>query len=117
MHKYIRWIARIWGLLLLAFISFFLLAHVFGDEEPSTAFQNQREVISFLCFPVSTIAGLILAWKWERAGGWIIVAGMAALLVIRTDLVSQPIFVLGMVMPGILFIISAYLRKNKQGTE
>ena len=84
----IRWIARISGSLILAFILFFLLAHIFGEDESGNGFQNNKEVISFLFFPISTLIGLSLALKWEGLGGIITIVGMIGLFVVRPDLLN-----------------------------
>ncbi|HKJ48786.1 MAG TPA: hypothetical protein VJ973_06835, partial [Christiangramia sp.] len=68
--KTVLWIARIWGGLILAFILFFVIAHLFSEEEASSnAFKDPKEVISFICFPILTCIGLALAYKWPGLGG------------------------------------------------
>ena len=85
----VRWVARILGSLILAFVLFFLLAQIFGEDESGNGFQNTKEVISFLFFPISTLIGLSLAFKWEGLGGIITIVGMTGLFVIRPDLLNS----------------------------
>ena len=107
----IRWIARISGSLILAFILFFLLAHIFGEDESGNGFQNTKEVILFLFFPISTLIGLSLALKWEGLGGIITIVGMIGLFVIRPDLLNV-IYMLLPIVPGILYTIYWLMTKK-----
>ena len=73
------WTARILGSLILAFVLFFLVAHLFGDEESNAGFSSTRDIISFAFFPIATVLGLALAWKWEGVGGGISTLGFLGL--------------------------------------
>ena len=112
----IRWTARILGSLILAFILFFLLASIFGEDEPENGFQNTKEVIAFLFFPISTAIGLSLALKGEGLGGIITLTGMIGLLVVRPDLIKAlPVMI--PVIPGILYTIYWSMTKNNNLPE
>jgi hypothetical protein len=125
----IRWIARIWGGLILAFVLFFLLAHVIGsitgDGEQGGGFANIQEVIAFICFPIGTIIGLALAYKWEGLGGLIASLGLIIMLVILTVFMPIPenasfsdffkrfsFFIFFIFPPGLLYLIFWYLSKK-----
>lgn len=99
----IRWIARITGSLILVFILFFLIANIFGENESGNGFQNNREVISFIFFPVFTCIGLSLALKWEGLGGTITIVAMIGLFVVRPDLLISIMII--PIIPGILYTI------------
>ena len=71
----IRWIARIWGTLILAFVLFFILALIFGEDESGKGIFSTSEVITFIFFPISTVIGLTIAFKWEGLGGLITTLG------------------------------------------
>jgi len=114
--KIILWTARIWASLILAFFLFFLLAHIFGEEESGEGFQNTGEIIQFIFFPISTFVGLCLAWKWEALGGFIVVGGMIGLFILRPDLISF-LFIGAFVVPGLLFIIYWYLSRGMTETS
>lgn len=112
----IRWIARIWGILILAFVLFFVLAPIFGGEESGKGLQNTSEVITFIFFPVSSVIGLSIALKWEGLGGLITTAGIIGLLIMRFDLISNLYFISGIAPPGILYLIYWYLSKGQSET-
>ena len=61
--KLIKWLARIWGTIILSFILFFTIAHIFGEEEAGEKFIDSEETITFIFFPISSIIGLTLAFK------------------------------------------------------
>jgi hypothetical protein len=104
----IRWIARIWGTLSLVFMLFFVGAHILGsitgEDEPMGKFQSVEEIISFLCFPISTIVGLALAWKWEGIGGLITIAGIVIFHIIRSELLFN-LAIDGLAAPGLIYLI------------
>ncbi len=112
----IRWIARIWGSLILAFVLFFVLAHIFGNEESGGGFRNTGEVITFIFFPISSVIGLSIALKWEGLGGLITIGGIIGLFIMRFDLISNLYFIAGIAPPGILYIFYWYLSKGQSGT-
>lgn len=114
---YIRWIARIWGSLVLAFVLFFMVAHLFGAEESGEGFRNTTEVLTFIFFPISSVLGLFIALKWEGLGGLIIIGGIIGLFIMRFDLISNLYFTAGLIPPGILFIFYWYLSKGKLGAH
>lgn len=111
-HSYIRWTARILAALMVIFGLVFLLGHLFGSEDNSSGFRSTAEFLSFLCFPVSTMIGLSMAWKWEGIGACITLVGMLGLLLLRPDLLTQPL-ILAPLLPALLFGISWYLHKEQ----
>ncbi|MBE0639567.1 MAG: hypothetical protein IH598_13705 [Bacteroidales bacterium] len=101
----IRWIARIWGSCSLAFMLFFLGAHLIGSiTSEGEEFNSQSEMVSFAFFPVSIIIGLIVAWKWEGVGGLITIAGIVGFHFLRPDLLFDP-WISGLAAPGLFFIL------------
>lgn len=108
----IRWGARISGSLILAFVLFFLLAHLFGEDESGNGFGNTSEIISFIFFPISTVLGLSLAFKWEGLGGIITLSGMIGLFIVRPDLLGS-FYIMIPVIPGALYTIYWLLSRNK----
>ena len=110
----IRWIARIWGTSILAFVLFFLFAHIFGTEEGGNGFNNTS--ISFIFFPISSIIGLAIALKWEGLGGLITTVGIIGFFILRFDLISNPLFIYGITPPGILYLVYWYLSKGLADT-
>ena len=110
----IRWIARIWGSLILAFVLFFVLAYMFGDEGLGFENLSNRDIITFICFPVSSVVGLSVALKNEKIGGLITTLGIIGLLIIRSDLSSNLYIMIGIVPPGILYLVYWFLSKRHQ---
>ena len=108
----IRWIARIWGTLVLSFALFFVLAPIFGGEESGEVLRNTSEVITFIFFPVSSVIGLSLALKWEGLGGLITTAGIIGLFITRFDLISELYFIAGIAPPGIMYLPYWFLSKD-----
>ena len=108
----IRWIARILGTLFLAFVLFFLFAYAFGEDQSGEGFRSTGEFLTFILFPISTVIGLLVAYKWEGTGGLIITAGMAGLFIVRPELLSSAYMIIP-VIPGILYISYWLLTKRK----
>ena len=82
-----RWIARIGSIASIAFISFFVIAHLVGPEGFGM-FNSLGEVVQFLFFPSGICLGMIIAWKWEGLGGFITTGSLIAFHVLR----AYPIF-------------------------
>ena len=112
----VRWTARISGSLLLAFGLFFLLANIFGQDELGGGIRDSKEMVIFLLFPMSTILGLALAWKWEGLGGIITTAGMIWFFILRPELISNFYMVIP-IIPGLLFIAYWLMAKNKMSNK
>ncbi len=109
-------IARIWSILSLGFLIFMLVGHLVGEihgseDGVSQAFQNGREIVMFICFPVSTIVGLALAWRWEGVGGVMTLLGMLGLFIIRPDLVFQTLFLI-LPAPAVLFLVYVIMARR-----
>lgn len=110
----IRWIARIWGTSILAFVLFFLFADIFGPEE-SDGIRDVKEVISAIS-GIIAITGLALALKWEGLGGLLTVIGLTGLFIVRFDLISNPYIIGGIAPPSILYLIYWYITKGQTET-
>ena len=108
----IRLTARIWGSLILAFVLFFILGHLFGDEGLGLENLSNRDIITFICFPVSSVIGLSIALKNEKIGGFITTLGIIGLLIVRSDLITNPYIIIGIVPPGILYLVYWLLSKK-----
>jgi hypothetical protein len=110
----IRWIARICGSLSLAFMLFFVGAHLIatitGAGEPIGTFNTVSEIISFAFFPVSLIIGLGIAWKWEGLGGFITIAGIIGFHIIRPDLIFN-LMIDGLAAPGLFYLLYWFLTR------
>ncbi len=108
----IRWIARLVGGFILAFLLYFLLAHLLGNDESGNDFQSTQEIIMFIFYPVSTLLGWSLAYKWEGLGGLITNLGIIGLIITSPDLLNTFQFLIP-VVPGSLYVIYWLLQKSK----
>lgn len=102
----VRWAARIWSLLSIAF----LLLILFGEGLGNLAAITATEWLLLLFFPFGVLLGLILAWRWEMLGGGITMASLflfyTAEFAISGSLADGPWFLL-VAFPGLLFMIAA----------
>ncbi|MBT8319344.1 MAG: hypothetical protein KJP01_04365 [Gramella sp.] len=111
----ILWLARIWGSLIVGIVLFFLIVHLFNDDEAAgTGFKDARDVVAFICFPILTCLGLVLAFKWPGLGG--LIAIVALITGIATQgFVIELNFILLIYSPAILYLIYWKLTaKNRQ---
>ena len=120
--KVIRWIPRILCILSILFISMFALDS-FSPER--TLWQNIMAFLIHLIPSFILLAVLITAWKWEKAGGIImLIIGLAFSIFVfyinfkRTHSVPATLvttLILGapFIIAGVLFIIS-HNRKKKE---
>lgn len=100
----LHWTARIYGTLILAFLLFFVLAHLFGNDESGAGFQSSKEIIAFTCFPIGAIVGLGLAWKWVRLGGLIVLASMGGFYMTMPEMLGN-MYTGAVVLAGVLYMI------------
>ncbi len=108
----IKWTARISGSLLIVFVLFFLFGSIFGTEESAgEGLISAKDISAFICFPLATIIGLAMAWKWEGLGGFISTIGFIILFIIRTDLASSPEMIV-LPVPGLLFLVYWIMTKK-----
>jgi hypothetical protein len=73
----LRWAARGLTVSILLFWGFFLVAHLFGEEGRASRPLGWGDYV-VLSSLVASLAGLALAWKWERAGALLALAAVAA---------------------------------------
>ncbi|MGV3637694.1 MAG: DUF7670 domain-containing protein [Flavobacteriales bacterium] len=110
--RLLHWSARILGTALLAFLVFMLIGTITGDGSAADGltFRDTRDLIGFLLFPVCTIIGLVLAYRWPLLGGAVAVGSTILLMILRPDLL-QLTFV-GMVLPGFIYLAYGLLTKR-----
>ncbi len=104
----IRWIARIVGLLYIAFFLLMLIGEGLSSSQetnPLTFRAGLAFVFVFIYF-----AGLILAWKWEGIGGWVAIGGTIGFFVTIQEY-SLMIFI--MATPALLFLVCWYLSRSQ----
>ena len=115
--RLLHWSARILGTALLAFLVFMLIGTITGDsnEADGLNFRDTRDLIGFLLFPVCTIIGLGLAYRWPLLGGAIAVGSTLLLVFLRPDLL-QLTFVM-MVVPGLIYLVYGMLQRRSVKVE
>ena len=110
----IRWIARIWSILSLAFLLLFFGASIFSSI--GTATFIFKDVLQFVFFPIGLAIGLILAWKWEGLGGIIAIASIIAFhlqMLVTHGKLDLGLFFELLAAPGILFILYWLLSRKR----
>lgn len=120
--KALQWTARILCILAILFISIFALDS-FSSER--TFWQNAAALLMHLIPSLVLLAVLIIAWKWEKTGGIILIfIGLVFSIFIlifnykRTHSVAASLMItviLGtpFVLSGILFIRSHFLKEKE----
>lgn len=104
---FLRWTARLWSLLAIAFV----LAFMIGEELNLARF-TPHELVLFAFFPVGVCAGLVLAWRHELAGGTVTVASLAAFYLANRAFSGRfpgGLAFLAVAAPGLLFLCWAAL--------
>ena len=100
----IRWVARVWSILIFVVALLIVIA-----PDPNVVQPVPLTDWIELGFYWVSIIGLLLAWRWESLGGATAIIGIAghavAFRIFRGNWFVQtlPIFVLG--LPGILFLL------------
>lgn len=108
--KIILWTARFLGTLVIAFLLFMTIGELFSTDSKTVIMKNS-DIIALIFFPISTIVGLLIAYKWEAIGGIITVGGMISLHIFRPDLASS-LLISAFAIPGLLYIIYASWSKE-----
>jgi hypothetical protein len=110
----IRWVARSLAALMAAFIAFMFVGNAATDGVGSLIELSFREGLMMAAFGV-VFLGLILSWKREKLGGWLVVVGMALFYIL--DFAFSGTFPRGLffpliALPGLLFLVLGYRQKT-----
>ena len=112
--KILKWVARLSGTAIVLFVLYFLFMEFFGSQGfEKNPLISTEDIFAFICFPLSTIIGLVIAWKWEGLGGLLSTLGFIILFVIRPELSSSPLLT-ALALPGLLYLVYWILTKKKQ---
>ncbi|PTM08410.1 MAG: hypothetical protein DA407_08105 [Bacteroidetes bacterium] len=106
----ILWSARLLGSVVIIFLLFMTIGELFSTDS-KTVIMKSSDMLALLLFPVSTIIGLLLAFKWKGLGGLITVGGMISLHIFRPDLASN-LLISSFAIPGLLYIIYSVWSKQ-----
>lgn len=106
-----RWTARLLGTLL----ALMMIAIMIGERyNPFT--MEPGDALQTLLVPVGGVAGVLLAWRWERLGGGLALGCVATWLAIQTARgggFPRGGFAYALLLPGLLFLLSALLRRPR----
>jgi hypothetical protein len=107
----VRWAARTWSVA----STLLLVAFAFGGREHLRF--TTGEAVGFLFFPVGVVAGFVVAWRRELAGGLITVASLTLFYLYLFAWGSRrppgPYFLL-FAAPGFLHLVNALLVARKR---
>ena len=110
----IKWIARIWSILSLAFLLLFFATSIFSSGGDDTfAF---KDMLQFVFFPIGLTIGLILAWKWEGLGGIIAISsiiGFHLQMLVKHGNLDFSLIIELLAAPGIMFILYWILSRKR----
>ena len=115
-QRIISVIARITGSLVLLFLLYFLIGHLLSDQDNLKGFGSTEEVLTFICFPVLTILGLIIAYRYEGTGALVVLLGFVGLLLLGSDVLLSPLMAI-MFIPGFLYAVSWILSRKRANKE
>ena len=110
----IKWIARIWSILSLAFLLLFFGASIIGSIGKETFVF--KDVFQFVFFPIGLTIGLIIAWKREGLGGIIAIGsiiGFHLQMLVKHGKLDFVLFIDLLAAPGILFILYWILSRKR----
>jgi hypothetical protein len=115
MHTIIRWIARIWGVLVFA-----LALVIIFTPDPYATGPVPAEDWFLLSLWGLAILGLLVAWRWELAGGILTIATMfireLAWVILKGGWVVNFLIVWALVVPpAILFLVAWRLERKSEG--
>ena len=88
-----------------------LFGDLFSIDALAQSMTTLPEILTFICFPISVIIGLILAYKWKGLGGTITIFGMIGLHILRNDLITS-VAINAFAIPGLLYIMYSVWSKN-----
>ncbi len=111
--KIIRYSARFLGTLWVLFMAYFVLFYVLGIGGEGMVMKSTADVITFLVYPMCTLVGLSIAWKWEGVGSAVTVLANIGLLVFRPELAAR-FYLLIPLLPGALYLLLFFNRRREQ---
>lgn len=112
MKKFLFIAPRILSILLTAFVS------IFAFDVFEQGYAGWEFLLVFLINLVPTfvmVAFIIIAWKWEKIGGWLfILLGVGFAFIGRFQLLAIAIFTIPIIFIGIMFLLHDYKYGNNQ---
>lgn len=111
----VRWTARVGALLAAGFIALFFVGDLLSDGGAGLMSLDLRESLMMAAFG-AVFAGLLAGWRWELAGGLLVVGGMVVFYLLDYALSGSfprgPFFLL-IALPGALYLLAAALSPGR----
>jgi hypothetical protein len=104
-----RCTARILGTVLVIFV----LIIAIGEGMPNPFTQPLGVQIGFLALALIMV-GILAGWRWELAGGVLSLAGWCLFVGSVVGFQRLNAFISLLVLPGVLYLASAWLRRRNQ---
>lgn len=109
----LRWIARIPGALMGLLFVFMVVGETISPPPNHPNETLTGDTVMQLSFTFIGILGLLLAWRWEMAGGILALVAFAALGAVNPHTVPWPL--LAFIIPAVIFIFTAWLSRRHRG--
>jgi hypothetical protein len=106
----LRWSARILSALILLLWSFFIVAHLAGDEGRSSRPLTTSDYTSLTVIAIS-LAGLGVAWKWERIGAVLTLSAVSIGAIANWKSLAFPISLIP--LTAFLFLLSGWRGRRR----
>lgn len=104
-------VARITGTAISVLIIYFTISHLLNsDDRLQISSLEGVGILQFICFPVSLVAGYIIALPKPRTGAIIVLSGQLLLFLLRTDLFLTGFEMLS--VPALIYLIHDWKSKK-----
>jgi hypothetical protein len=107
--KVVRWVARVWAVILFLFWMLFFVEHLGGFAQPGE--KTPARVWWLMALHLALLVGLAIGWRWELLGaGLVLVAG--PLFFFLTAGKNALVFTVITSIPAVLWLICGLLAKR-----
>lgn len=129
--KRIRWVARIWSAVIIAFVLLIFIGYSISWVTTGTADPHAEEEYPFIenlppIFMFLATMGLCIAWRWEKIGGMINIFFCfltIPIVLIHWPITKDPSFVIPNIIvmiiafPGILFLVYWWRSRERMRSQ
>ncbi len=123
--KVIRWIARIWSIVIIGITLLMLIGYAWnwvttGKADPY-AVEDYPPIENLIPITLGlSVLGLGIAWRWEGLGGAITIVFQLATIAVNYLVLTRPSYpyqiTIIVTTPGILFLVSCLLSRYAEGS-